>query len=100
MLNPEISLQRHNTENLKQNTQKNNAWPQSQFFIHSCVSKLFTYSITSIGLPFLLQENCGPILGIQGADNKLGQFLSPDIWATANHRNCLRHSLESCESLV
>ncbi len=37
---------------------------------------------------------------VQGADNKLGQFLSPDIWATANHRNCLRDSFESCESLV
>ncbi len=24
---------------------------------------------------------------IQGADNKLGQFLSQDIYATANHRN-------------
>jgi hypothetical protein len=33
---------------------------------------------------------------IQGADDKLGQFLSQDIWATANHRNCLKHSLESC----
>jgi hypothetical protein len=32
---------------------------------------------------------------IQGADNKLGQFLSLDIYATANHRNCLQHSLES-----
>ncbi len=37
---------------------------------------------------------------IQGADNKLGQFLIQDIYATANHRNCLRHSLESCLSLV
>ncbi len=37
---------------------------------------------------------------IQGADNKLGQFLSQDMYATANHRNCLRHSLESCPSLV
>ncbi len=36
---------------------------------------------------------------IQGADNKLGQFLSKDIYATANHRNCLPHSLESCLSL-
>ncbi len=39
-------------------------------------------------------------LYLQGADNKLGQFLSQDIYATANHRNCLRHSLESCPSLV
>ncbi len=37
---------------------------------------------------------------IQGADNELGQFLIQDIYATANHRNCLRHSLESCQSLV
>ncbi len=37
---------------------------------------------------------------VQGADNKLGQFLCQDIYATANHRNCLRHSLESCSSLV
>ncbi len=37
---------------------------------------------------------------IQGADDKLGQFLSQDIWATANHRNCLQHSLESCASLL
>jgi hypothetical protein len=37
---------------------------------------------------------------IQGADNKLGQFLNQDIYGTANHRNNLRHSLESCRSLV
>ncbi len=37
---------------------------------------------------------------VQGADNKLGQFLIHDIYATANHRICLRHSLESCPSLV
>ncbi len=37
---------------------------------------------------------------IQGADDKLGQFLSQDIWATANHKNCLQHSLESCPSLL
>ncbi len=37
---------------------------------------------------------------IQGADDKLGQFLSQDIKATAYHRNCLRHSLERCPSLV
>jgi hypothetical protein len=37
---------------------------------------------------------------IQGADNKLGQFLIQEIYATANRRNCLRHSLESCPSLV
>ena len=37
---------------------------------------------------------------LQGADDKLGQFLDQDIEATANHRNVLRHSLESCPSLV
>ena len=38
--------------------------------------------------------------GVQGADDKLGQFLDQDIEASANHRNVLRHSLESCPSLV
>jgi hypothetical protein len=37
---------------------------------------------------------------IQGADDKLGQFLDQDFEASANHRNVLRHSLESCPSLV
>jgi hypothetical protein len=37
---------------------------------------------------------------IQDADNKLGQFLGQDIEARANHRNVLRHSLESYSSLV
>ncbi len=37
---------------------------------------------------------------IQGADDKLGQFLDQDIEASANHRNVLQHSLESCPSLV
>jgi hypothetical protein len=37
---------------------------------------------------------------LQGADNKLGQFLGQDIEASANHRNVLRHSLESYSSLV
>ncbi len=36
---------------------------------------------------------------IQGADDKLGRFLDQDIEASANHRNVLRHSLESCPSL-
>jgi hypothetical protein len=38
--------------------------------------------------------------GVQGADDKLGQFLDQDIEASANHRNVLRHSLESFPSLV
>jgi hypothetical protein len=37
---------------------------------------------------------------IQGADNKLGQFLGLDIKATADHRNFLQYFLESCPSLV
>ncbi len=37
---------------------------------------------------------------VQGADDKLGQFLNQDIEALANHRNVLRHSLQSCSSLV
>ncbi len=37
---------------------------------------------------------------IQGADDKLGQFLRQDIYAPANQRNCLQHSLESCLSLL
>ena len=37
---------------------------------------------------------------LQGADNKLGQFLGQDIEARANHRNVLRHSSESYSSLV
>ena len=37
---------------------------------------------------------------IQGADDKLGQFLDQDIETSANHRDVLRHSLESCPSLV
>jgi hypothetical protein len=45
---------------------------------------------------YFLQE----LYHVQGADNKLGQFLIQDIYAMANHRNCLRHLLESCPSLV
>ncbi len=37
---------------------------------------------------------------VQGADDKLGQFLDQDIETSANHRNVLRHSMESCPSLV
>jgi hypothetical protein len=60
-------------------------------------------SVKKFGLPERKLRMFAEPLGegdIQGADNKLGQFLSPDIWATANYRNFLRHSLESCESLV
>ncbi len=37
---------------------------------------------------------------IQGADDKLGQFLDQGIWATAYHRNILQVLLKSCASLV
>ncbi len=37
---------------------------------------------------------------IQGADDKLGQFLDQDIEASASHRNVLRYFLKSCSSLV
>jgi hypothetical protein len=37
---------------------------------------------------------------VQGADDKLGQFLDQDIEASAYHRSVLRHSLESCSSVV
>jgi hypothetical protein len=43
---------------------------------------------------------CAKNINIQGADDKLGQFLDQDIETSANHRNVLRHSLESCPSLV
>ncbi len=39
-------------------------------------------------------------LNIQGADDKLGQFLDQGIYATAYHRNILQVSLKSCASLV
>jgi hypothetical protein len=42
----------------------------------------------------------GIFFTIQGADNKLGQFLGLDIYETADHRNVLQHFLESCLSLV
>jgi hypothetical protein len=37
---------------------------------------------------------------LQGADDKLGQFLNQDIEASANHRNVLRHCLENYTSLL
>jgi hypothetical protein len=45
------------------------------------------------------QENVCTVQ-VQGADDKLGQFLDQDFEASANHRNVLRNSLESCPSLV
>ncbi len=45
-------------------------------------------------------NTCEGVIDIQGADDKLGQFLDQDIEASANHRNVLRHSLESYPPLV
>jgi hypothetical protein len=56
------TLQRTNTINLIQIFQeKELRGPQSQFHIHVSVSDLY---IPTIDLLFLLQEICGPILGI------------------------------------
>ncbi len=41
-----------------------------------------------------------PQIPLQGADNKLGQFLGQDIEASANHRNVLPPSLECYSSVV
>jgi hypothetical protein len=51
--------------------------------------------VSELGYLFLDSPVC-----IQGADDKLGQFLDQDFEASANHRNVLQHSLESCPSLV
>ena len=65
-----------------------------------CFSIVLT---VKIAVSFIIHLELGDFessrLYIQGADDKLGQFLSQDIWATANHRNCLQHSLESCLSV-
>ncbi len=60
--NEGLALQRENAENLKQ------IFPEKEyrglgpnFHIHVSVSELH---ISTIGLPFLLEETCGPILGI------------------------------------
>jgi hypothetical protein len=56
------TLQRTNTENLKQIFPEKELRGQGpNFHIHVSVSDLY---ITTVGLPFLLQEICGLILGI------------------------------------
>jgi hypothetical protein len=56
------TLQRHNTENLKQIfPEKEYRGHSPNFQIHVSVSELY---IPTMGLPFLLEEICGPILGI------------------------------------
>jgi hypothetical protein len=56
------ALQRQNAENLKQIfPEKEYLGLSPNFNIHVSVSELY---IPSMGLPFLLEEICGPILGI------------------------------------
>jgi hypothetical protein len=56
------ALQRQNAENLKQIfPEKEYRGLSPNFHIHVSVSKLY---IPTIGLPFLLEETCGPILRI------------------------------------
>jgi hypothetical protein len=56
------TLQRQNAKNLKQIFPEKEYWGLSpNFHIHVSVSKLY---IPTMGLPFLLEEICGPILGI------------------------------------
>jgi hypothetical protein len=56
------ALQRQNAENLKQIfPEKEYRSLSPNFHIHVSVSEL---NITTMGLPFLLEELCGPILGI------------------------------------
>jgi hypothetical protein len=56
------ALQRPNAENLKQIfPEKEYRGLSTNFYIHVSVSKLY---ISTMGLPILLEEICGPILGI------------------------------------
>ncbi len=56
------SLQRQNAENLKQIFPEKEYWSLTpNFDIHVSGSELY---IPTMGLPFLLEEICGPILGI------------------------------------
>ncbi len=56
------TLQRKNAENLKQIfPEKEYRGPSPNFHIHVSVSELY---IPTLELPFLLEEICGPILGI------------------------------------
>ncbi len=68
------TLQRQNAENLKQIfPEKEYRGLSPNFHIHVSVSKLY---ITMMGLPFLLEEICGPILGINQSltDTKCGNW--------------------------
>jgi hypothetical protein len=55
------TLQRQNAENLKQIFPEKEYRGLTNFHIHVPVSELY---IPTTGLPFLLEEICGPILGI------------------------------------
>ncbi len=57
------TLQRQNAENLKQifPPEKEYRGLSPNFHIHLSVSELY---ISTMGLPFLLEEICGPSLGI------------------------------------
>jgi hypothetical protein len=56
------TLQRQNAENLKQIfPEKEYRGLSPNFHIHGSVSELY---VSRMGLPFLLEEICGPILGI------------------------------------
>jgi hypothetical protein len=56
------ALQRQNAENLKQIIpEKEYRGLSPNFHIHVSLSELY---ISTMGLPFLLEEICGPILGI------------------------------------
>jgi hypothetical protein len=56
------TLQRQNAENLKQIfPEKDYRGLSPNFHIHASVSELY---IPTMGKPFLLEEICGPILGI------------------------------------
>jgi hypothetical protein len=52
------------------------------------------------GLLTIHGEDHASRMNVQGADNKLGQFLGQSTYATAYHRNVLWHSLERCASLL
>jgi hypothetical protein len=57
-----MALQRQNAENLKQIfPEKEYRSLSPNFHIHVSVSELYIFTM---GLPFLLEELCGPILGI------------------------------------
>ncbi len=59
---PLSTLQRQNAENLKQIfPEKEYRGLSPNFHIHVSVSELY---ISAMGLPFLPEEICGPILGI------------------------------------